>query len=123
MNAILPHVVCKISNAPKTRVTKPNKTVDAGPAELFDEICPRLKLGNDIHLTFKRAGRATLAGLQRLQEQNDIWLKIWEDGLVQYEPKTVKASFDQVRNAMMNLERTMTACLRIVHTHQMKQGW
>jgi hypothetical protein len=43
--------------------------------------------------------------------------------LVQFEPKTVRISFDQVKNAMMNLERTMTACLRNIHTHQMKQGW
>ncbi|KAI4851580.1 hypothetical protein E4T44_02042 [Aureobasidium sp. EXF-8845] len=123
MNAMLPHIVCKISNPPETRVTDPNKMVAADPTELFDKICPRLKLGNDIHLSFKRVGKTTLSNLQRLKEQNEMWLKIWDDGLVQYEPKTVKASVDQVRNAMMNLENTMTACLRTIHTHQMKQGW
>jgi hypothetical protein len=123
INAMLPHIVIKISSSPKTPVTSPDKMIGAAPAMLFDAIHPRLKLGNDIHLTFKRVGKTTLDSLQRLKEQNEIWLKIWEDSLVQFEPKTVRISFDQVKNAMMNLERTMTACLRNIHTHQMKQGW
>jgi hypothetical protein len=97
--------------------------VDASPAELFDVIQRRLKLGNDIHMTFKRVGKSTIDNLRRLEEQNEIWLEIWEGGLMQVEPKTVKLSFDQVKNAMMNLERSMTACLRTIHAHQMKKGW
>jgi hypothetical protein len=123
INAMLPHIVIKISSSPKTPVTNPDKMIGAAPTVLFDAIHPRLKLGNDIHLTFKRVGVTTFSNLQRLKKQNEIWLKIWDDGLVQLEPKTVRISFDQVKNAMMNLERTMTACLRTIHTHQMKQGW
>jgi hypothetical protein len=123
INAMLPHIVIKISSSPKVPVTNPDKMIGAVPAVLFDVIHPRLKLGNDIHLTLKRVGKTTLDNLQRLKEQNETWLKIWEDGLVQFEPKTVRISFDQVKNAMMNLERSMTACLRKIHTHQMKQGW
>jgi hypothetical protein len=123
INAMLPHIVIKISSSPKTPATNPDMMIGAAPAALFDMIQPRLKLGNYIHLTFKRVVVTTLSNLQRLREQNEIWLKIWEDGLVQFEPKTVRISFNQVKNAMMNLERTMTACLRAIHTHQMKQGW
>jgi len=123
MNAMLPHIIYKISDSPETPVTNPDKMIDASPAELFETIVPRLKLGNDIHMTFKRVGKATLDSLQRLKEQNEIWLQLWEDGLKQFEPMPVRLSFDQVKNAMMNLERTMTACLRTIHTHQMKKGW
>jgi hypothetical protein len=123
INAMLPHIVIKISSLPKVPAANPDKMIGAAPAALFDMIQPRLKLGNNIHLTFKRVGGTTLSNLQRLMKQNEIWLKIWEDGLVQFEPKTVRISFDQVENAMMNLESTMTACLRTIHTHQMKQGW
>ncbi|KAI4751075.1 hypothetical protein E4T52_16406 [Aureobasidium sp. EXF-3400] len=123
INAMLPHVIYKISISPDTPIANPDKMVDAGPAELFDVIQRRLKLGNDIHMTFKRVGKSTLDNLQRLKEQNEVWLKVWESGLMQLEPKTVRLSFDQVKNAMMNLERTMAACLRAIHTHQMKKGW
>jgi hypothetical protein len=123
INAMLPHIIFKVSSSPKTPVTNSDKMIGAAPAILFDAIHSRLKLGNDIHLTFGRVGKTTLDNVQRLKEQNETWLKIWEDGLVQLEPKTVKFSFDQVKNALMNLERTMTACLRTIHTHQMKQGW
>jgi hypothetical protein len=120
---MLPHMIYKISSPPRTPVSDPNKMIGAGPAELFDVIHPRLRLGNDIHMTFKRVGKTTLESLQRLKEQNGIWLKIWEEDLKQFEPKTVRLSFDQVKNAMMNLEGTMTACLRTIHSHQIKKGW
>jgi hypothetical protein len=123
MNAMLPHVVCKISESPKTRVTESNNMMDASPAALFDAILPRLKLGNDIHSTFKRVGETTFGNLQRLKEQNEIWLKIWEDGLVKLELGIAKDSLVQVKNAMMTLEMTMTSCLRFIHNHQMNQGW
>lgn len=123
INAMLPHIIYMISNSPDTPVSDPGKMVDASPAELFEAIVPRLRLGNDIHMTFKRVGKATLDNLQHLKEQNESWLKIWESGLMRYEHKTVRLSFDQIKNAMMNLERTMTACLRTIHTHQMKKGW
>ena len=120
---MLPHIIYKITNAPETPVANSDKMIDAGPAELFEATVPHLKLGNDIHMTFKRVGKTTLDNLQRLKEQNESWLKIWEEGLMRYELKTVKLSFDQVKNAMMNLERTMTGCLRTIHTHQMKKSW
>ncbi|KAI4734749.1 hypothetical protein E4T50_14719 [Aureobasidium sp. EXF-12298] len=123
INAMLPHIIYKITNTPETPSTNPDKMINANPAELFDLIQRRLKLGNDVHMTFKRVGKTTLDNFQRLKEQNEIWMKIWEDGLMQLEPKTVRISFDQVKNAMMNLERTMAACLRAIHTHQMKKGW
>ena len=123
MNAMLPHIIHKISNSPGKPATNPDMMINASPAELFDVIQSRLKLGNDIHMTFKRVGKTTLNNLQRLKEQNDSWLKIWDDELMQLEPKTVKSSFDQVKNAMKNLEKTMMACLRAIHTHQMKRGW
>lgn len=123
INAMLPHVIYKISNSPRAPVTAADKMIDAGPVELFEVIVPRLKLGNDIHMTFKRVGKITLDNLQHLKEQNESWLKIWEQGLTRYEHKTVRLGFDQIKNAMMNLERTMTACLRTIHTHQMRKGW
>jgi len=123
INTMLPHIIYKISDSPETPVSNSDKMIDASPAELFETIVPRLKLGNDIHMTFKRVGKTTLDSLQRLKEQNAIWLQLWEDGLKQFEPMPVRLSFDQVKNAMMNLERTMTACLRTIHTHQMKKGW
>jgi hypothetical protein len=67
MNAMLPHVICKISESPKTRVAESNNMMDASPAALFDAILPRLKLGNNIHSTFKRVGETTLGNLQRLK--------------------------------------------------------
>jgi hypothetical protein len=120
---MLPHVIHKISNSPDIPIANTDKMVEASPAELFQVIQCRLKLGNDIHMTFKRVGKSTLDGLQRMKKQNEVWLKIWEGGLMQLEPRTVRLSFEQVKNAMMNLERTMTACLRAIHTHQMKKGW
>lgn len=123
INAMLPHIIYKISNTPETPAAEPDKMIDADPAELFEAIVPRLKLGNDIHMTFKRVGKATLQNLVRLKEQNESWLRIWEGGLMRYEHKTVRLSFGQIENAMINLERSMTACLRTINTHQMKKGW
>lgn len=122
-NAMLPHIIYKISNVCEPPVNNPEKSLDATSDVLFDTICLRLQLGNDLHMTFKRVGRATIDCLERLKEQNEEWWKIWNGGLKQFEPETVKLGLTQVQNAMLNLEGMMMGCLRTIHTHQKKKGW
>ncbi|CAD0108574.1 unnamed protein product [Aureobasidium uvarum] len=122
-NAMLPHLIYKISNVREPPATSPDKLLDATPAMLFDVIRPRLQLGNDLHMTFSRVGRTTINGLERLKEQNEEWSKLWSNGLEQLEPRTVELGSSQVKNAILNLEKTMMGCLRTIHTHHMKKGW
>ncbi|CAD0095322.1 unnamed protein product, partial [Aureobasidium vineae] len=122
-DAMLPHLIYKISNVREPPATSPNKLLDATPAMLFEVIRPRLQLGNDLHMTFDRVGRTTIDGLERLKKQNEEWSKIWNNGLKQLEPKIVELSFNQVKSAILSLERTMMGCLRTIHTHHMKKGW
>ncbi|KAH0268426.1 hypothetical protein KCU91_g9416, partial [Aureobasidium melanogenum] len=122
-DAMLPHLIYKITNVCEPPVNSPESSLDATSAVLFEIIGPRLQLGNDLHMTFKRVGKNTLECLERLKEQNEEWSSIWDGGLKQYEPETVKLGLDQIKNAMLNLEGMMLGCLRTIHTLQKKKGW
>ncbi|KAI4719431.1 hypothetical protein E4T48_04383 [Aureobasidium sp. EXF-10727] len=122
-NAMLPHLIYKISNVREPPTSNPDKLPDASLAALFDVIRPRLQLGNQLHMTFDRVGRVTIDGLERLKKQNEEWSNIWNHRLEQLEPRTVELGFNQVKGAILNLERTMMGCLRTIHTHQMRKGW
>lgn len=122
-NAMLPHLIYKISNVREPPVSTPEDSINATSDVLFDVICLRLQLGNDLHMSFKRVGRTTIDCLERLKEQNEEWSKIWNDGLKQFEPETVKLGLNQIKNAMQNAEGMMLGCLRTIHTHQKKKGW
>ncbi|KAI5207974.1 hypothetical protein E4T38_02986 [Aureobasidium subglaciale] len=122
-NAMLPHIIYRITDAPEIPAGESDKMADATVPELYTAICPRLALGNDVHMTFKRVGKATLEGLQRMKEQKEEWASIWEDGMKLFEPETVALSFNQIQGALKNLEETMKGCLRNIHALQMKKGW
>lgn len=122
-NAMLPHVIYKVSNVCEPPVNNLEKSLEATSDVLFNVICLRLQLGNDLHMTFKRVGKITIDCLERLKEQNEEWWKIWNGRLKHFEPESVKLGLNQVKNAMLNLEETMTGCLRTIHTHQKKKGW
>lgn len=122
-DAMLSHLIYKITNVCEPPVNSPENSLDQTSAELFEIIVLRLQLGNDLHMTFKRVGRNTLECLERLKEQNEEWSSIWDGGLKQYEPETVKLGLNQIRNAMLNLEGMMLGCLRTIHTLQKKKGW
>ncbi|CAD0088287.1 unnamed protein product [Aureobasidium mustum] len=122
-NAMLPHLIYKISKVREPQATTPEQSIHATSAVLFEVICLRLQLGNDLHMSFKRVGRTTIDCLERLKEQNEEWSKIWNDGLKQFEPETVKLGLNQIKNAMQNVEGMMLGCLRTIHTHQKKKGW
>ncbi|KAI5197986.1 hypothetical protein E4T39_06955 [Aureobasidium subglaciale] len=122
-NAMLPHIIYKITIAPETSTGESDKMLGATVPELYTVICPRLALGNDVHMTFKRVGKVTLDGLQRMKEQREEWASIWEDGLKLFEPETVALSSNQIQGALQNLDGTMMGCLRGIHTLQIKKGW
>ncbi|KAI4735170.1 hypothetical protein E4T50_14302 [Aureobasidium sp. EXF-12298] len=122
-DAMLPHLIYKITNVCEPPVNTPENSLDATSAVLFEVISLRLQLGNDLHMTFKRIGRNTIDCIERLKEQNEEWSSIWNGGLKQFEPETVKLGLNQIKNAMLNLERMMIGCLRTIHTYQKKKGW
>ncbi|KAH0340533.1 hypothetical protein KCU81_g6787, partial [Aureobasidium melanogenum] len=122
-DAMLPHLIYKITNVCEPPVNSPEDLLDATSAVLFEIIGPRLQLGNDLHMTFNRVGRNTFECLERLKEQNEEWSSIWDGGLKQYEPETIKLGLIQIKNAMLNLEGMMLGCLRTIHTLQKKKGW
>lgn len=122
-NAMLPHIIFKISNVCEPLVNNPENALYATSDVLFNVICLRLQLGNDLHMTFKRVGRITIDCLERLKEQNEEWWRIWNGGLARFEPETVKLGLKQVENAMLNMEGMVLGCLRTIHTHQKKKGW
>ncbi|KAG9699301.1 hypothetical protein KCU95_g5407, partial [Aureobasidium melanogenum] len=106
-DAMLPHLIYKITNVCEPPVNTPENSLDATSAVLFEAISHRLQLGNDLHMTFKRVGRTTIDCLERLKEQNEEWSSVWNGGLKQFEPETVKLGLNQIKNAMLNLERMM----------------
>lgn len=122
-DAMLPHLIYKITNVCDPPVNSSENSLDTTSAVLFEVIGPRLQLGNDLHMTFKRVGRNTIYCLERLKEQNEEWSKIWNGGLKQFEPETVKLGLNQIKNTMLNLEGMMVGCLRTVHALQKKKGW
>lgn len=122
-DAMLPHLIYKITNVCEPPLNTPDNSLDATSTVLLEVIGPRLQLGNDLHMTFKRVGRNTIDCLERLKEQNEEWASIWNGGLKQFEPETVKLGLNQIKNAMLNLERMMVGCLRTIHTYQKKKGW
>ncbi|KAG9603533.1 hypothetical protein KCU77_g1785, partial [Aureobasidium melanogenum] len=122
-DAMLPHLIYKITNVCEPPASTRENLLDATSAVLFEVISLRLQLGNDLHMTFKRVGKNTINCLERLREQNEEWSSIWNGGLKQFEPETVKLGLNQIKNAMLNLERMMVGCLRTIHTHQKKKGW
>ncbi|KAH0357945.1 hypothetical protein KCU83_g649, partial [Aureobasidium melanogenum] len=122
-DAMLPHLIYKITNVCEPPASTRENSLDATSAVLFEVISLRLQLGNDLHMTFKRVGKNTINCLERLREQNEEWSSIWNGGLKQFEPETVKLGLNQIKNAMLNLERMMVGCLRTIHTHQKKKGW
>ncbi|KAG9568742.1 hypothetical protein KCU79_g2131, partial [Aureobasidium melanogenum] len=121
-DAMLPHLIYKITNVCEPPLNTPDNSLDATSTVLLEVIGSRLQLGNDLHMTFKRVGRNTIDCLERLKEQNEEWASIWNGGLKQFEPETVKLGLNQIKNAMLNLERMMVGCLRTIHTYQKKKG-
>ncbi|KAH0021288.1 hypothetical protein KCU78_g6191, partial [Aureobasidium melanogenum] len=106
-DAMLPHLIYKITNVCEPPVNTPENSLDATSTVLLEVISLRLQLGNDLHMTFKRVGKNTIDCLERLKEQNEEWSSIWNGGLKQFEPETVKLGLNQIKNAMLNLERMM----------------
>ncbi|KAH0261483.1 hypothetical protein KCU91_g13990, partial [Aureobasidium melanogenum] len=110
-DAILPHLIYKITNVCEPPASTRENLLDATSAVLFEVIGLRLQLGNDLHMTFKRVGKNTINCLERLREQNEEWSSIWNGGLKQFEPETVKLGLNQIKNTMLNLERMMLVAI------------
>ncbi|KAK6000492.1 hypothetical protein QM012_003738 [Aureobasidium pullulans] len=51
-NAMLLHLIYKISTVCEPPVSSPEDSIHATSAVLFEAICLRLQLGNDLHMTF-----------------------------------------------------------------------
>ncbi|THZ81749.1 hypothetical protein D6C84_06358 [Aureobasidium pullulans] len=122
-NAMLPHTIFKISKHPETRATNPDTMKNATTAELFDTICPRLEVGNQFHTAFKRVGRTTLYGLERLEALNEEWQKLWLEGLKDFEPMTIWLTTKHIKMGLQNLDGTMKNSLRLIHAYQASVGW
>ncbi|TIA60605.1 hypothetical protein D6C83_03220, partial [Aureobasidium pullulans] len=105
-NAMLPHIIFKISKHPVTRATNPDTMKNATTAELFDTICPRLEVGNQFHTAFKRVGRTTLYGMERLEALNEEWQKLWLEGLKDFEPMTIWLTTKHIKMGLQNLDGT-----------------